>query len=322
MKAVRLHEIGGPANAVVDELPQPQAAQGETLVRVRAAALNHRDVFITRGLYPNIKLPCILGADGAGEADGSAVVIDPTLDWGDDERVWRPDSHILGVPRDGTFAEYVAVPAENVHAKPAHLSMEEAAALPLAGVTAYRAVFTRGELRVGETMLITGIGGGVQTFALLFAKAAGARVIVTSSSDEKLQRAKDLGADVALNYRSDADWYKAARKAGPIDLAIDSAGGESFARVLGIVRPGGRVVTYGGTTGDAKIKMFPVFWNQLDVRGTSMGSPADFRAMLEFVSEHRITPVVDRVYALAEAGAAMERMNEAAQFGKIVLRLP
>lgn len=322
MKAVRLHEIGGPANAGLDEVPQPQPSQGETLVRVRAAALNHRDVFITQGLYPNIKLPCILGADGAGEANGNAVVIDPAMGWGEDERVWRPDSSILGVPRDGTFAQYVAVPAGNVHAKPAHLSMEEAAAIPLAGVTAYRAVFTRGELRVGETVLITGIGGGVQTFALLYAKAAGARVIVTSSSDEKLQRAKDLGADLTLNYRTDAEWHKAARKAGPIDLAIDSAGGETFARILGLVRPGGRVVTYGGTAGDAKIKMFPVFWNQLDIRGTSMGSPADFRAMLEFISEHRIKPVIDRVYDVSEIVPAMERMQDAAQFGKIVLRLP
>ena len=321
MKAVRLHEIGGPANAVLDEVAQPQAGRGETLVRIRAAALNHRDVFITQGLYPNIKLPCILGADGAGEANGDAVVIDPTLGWGDDERVWHADASILGVPRDGTFAEYVAVPAENVHAKPAHLSMEEAAALPLAGLTAYRAAFTRGELRMGETVLITGIGGGVQTFALLFAKAAGARVIVTSSSDDKLQRATDLGADVALNYRSDPEWYKAARKAGPIDMAIDSAGGETFARVLGIVRPGGRIVTYGGTAGDSKIKMFPVFWHQLDIRGTSMGSPADFRAMLEFVSEHRIKPVLDRSYDIGEVVQAMERMQHAAQFGKIVLRL-
>lgn len=321
MKAVRLHEIGGPQNLAVEDIPQPAAAAGETLVRVRAAALNHRDVFITQGLYPNITLPCTPGADGAGEADGKAVVVDPTIGWGEDERVWTPQSRILGVPRDGTFAEYVSVPSTNVYEKPDHLSFEEAAALPLAGVTAFRATFTRGELRAGETVLITGIGGGVQTFVLLYAKAAGARTIVTSGSDEKLERAKALGADVAVNYNADADWHKTVRKAGgTVDMAVDSAGGDAFAKALTIVRPGGRVVTYGGTSGDAKIRMFPVFWNQLDIRGTSMGSPADFRAMLAFVSKHRIKPVVDRVYDMEEVVAAAQRMNDGGQFGKIILR--
>lgn len=323
MKAVRLHEIGGPQNLVVEDVAQPQPQAGETLVRIRACALNHREVFITQGLYPNITLPCILGADGAGEAGGKPVLIDPTMNWGGDERAWQPSASILGVPLPGTFAQYVCVPKENVHEKPAHLSFEEAAALPLAGVTAFRALFTRGDLRSGETLLITGIGGGVQTFVLLYAKAAGARVIVTSSSDEKLERAKALGADIAINYKTDADWHKSARKAaGAIDIAVDSAGGETFAKLLTIVRPGGRLVTYGGTNGDAKIRMFPVFWNQLDIRGSSMGSPADFRAMLDFVSEHRIKPVIDRVYEMDDAVAAAQRMNQAGQFGKIVLRIP
>lgn len=323
MKAVRLHEVGGPQNLVVDEVAQPQPQAGETLVRVHAAALNHRDVFITQGLYPNITLPCILGADGAGEAGGKPALIDPTINWGSDERAWQPAASILGVPLPGTFAQYVCVPDENVHEKPAHLSFEEAAALPLAGVTAFRALFTRGELRPGETLLITGIGGGVQTFVLLYAKAAGARVIVTSSSDEKLERARALGADIAINYKTDSDWHKSARKAaGTIDIAVDSAGGDTFAKILTIVRPGGRVVTYGGTAGDAKIRMFPVFWNQLDIRGSSMGSPADFRAMLKFITEHQIKPVIDRVYELNEVIDAAQRMNEATQFGKIVLRIP
>ncbi|HLI97885.1 MAG TPA: zinc-binding dehydrogenase [Candidatus Baltobacteraceae bacterium] len=323
MKAVRLHEIGGPQTLRVEDISEPQPQPGEALVRVRAVALNHRDVFITQGLYANIKLPCTLGADGAGELDGNAVVIDPTIGWGSNERVWDPGSSILGVPRDGTFAQYVCVPKENVHEKPAHLSFEEAAALPLAGVTAFRALFTRGELQPGETLLITGIGGGVQTFVLLYARAVGARIAVTSGSDEKLERAKDLGADIAVNYKSDAEWHKTLRKAaGRIDVIVDSAGGDSFAKALTIVRPGGRVVTYGGTTGDAKIRMYPVFWNQLDIRGSSMGSPADFRAMLEFVSKHRITPVIDRVYGMSDVVTAAERMNEAGQFGKIVLRIP
>lgn len=321
MKAVRLHEIGGPQKLRLDDVPEPQEQAGQALVRVRAAALNHRDLFITEGLYPNLKLPCILGADGAGEVDGKAVLIDPTIGWGEEERVWRQEASILGVPLDGTFAQFVAVPKANVHEKPAHLSFEEAAALPLGGVTAYRALFTRGELQNGETVLITGVGGGVQTFALLFAKAAGARVIATSGSDEKLDRARGLGADVTLNYRTDPEWHKTARKAGPIDLAIDSAGGDTFAKVTTIVRWGGRIVTYGGTTGDSKIRMFPIFWDQLDVRGTSMGSPSDFRGMLDFVTQHEIRPVVDRVYEIDAVIEAVERMKHAGQFGKIVLRM-
>jgi zinc-binding alcohol dehydrogenase/oxidoreductase len=322
VKAIRLHEIGGPANLRVEQVPEPQPGSGEALVRLDAAALNRRDVFITQGLYPNIALPCILGADGCGELEGAPVLLDPLVGWGEDERVWRSDAQFLGVPRDGTFAQYVAVPRDNVHRKPEHLSKEEAAALPLAGVTAFRAIFSRGELRAGETLLVTGIGGGVQTFVLLFAKAIGARVIVTSSSDEKLRRAIELGADAAVNYRSDAQWYKTARKeAGAIDIVVDSAGGETFARALTIVRPGGRIVTYGGTRGDATIKMFPVFWNQIDIRGSAMGSPQDFAAMLRFVEERRITPVIDSVYGMDEIVAAAQRLNDAVQFGKIVIRI-
>ncbi len=323
MQAARLHETGGPEKLRIEEAPIPEGGEGRTVVSVRAAALNHRDVFITRGLYPNIALPRILGSDCCGEAGGREVVVDPTIGWGADERVWSPDATILGMPADGTFAQHVAVPTENVHDKPEHLSDEEAAALPLGGVTAYRAAFVCGGLQSGETVLITGVGGGVQTFALLYAKAIGARAVVTSSRDGKLERAKALGADVAINYATTPDWHKAVRAAvGAVDLAIDSAGGDSFAKALSVVRPGGRAVTYGGTTGDATIKMFPVFWNQLSILGTSMGSPADFAAMLAFVSKHRLKPVIDRVYELHEIESAMRRMDGALQFGKIVLRIP
>jgi zinc-binding alcohol dehydrogenase/oxidoreductase len=323
MKAIRLHELGGPQNLRVDEVDQRIPRDGEVMVRIRAAALNHRDVFITQGLYRNIQLPCILGADGAGDIDEKAVLIDPTIGWGEDDRVWRTDASILGMPRDGTFAQYVCVPRENVYASPEHLSYEEAAALPLGGVTAFRAICARGELQEGETVLITGIGGGVQTFALLYAKALGARVVVTSGSDEKLEKAKQLGADIGVNYRTDPQWHKTARKlAGSIDMVIDSAGGDSFVNALSILRWGGRAVTYGGTVGDATVKMFPIFWNQLDIRGTSMGSPTDFTKMLHFVKKHRIKPVIDCVYEMSDIVHAAQRMSDAQQFGKIVLRIP
>ncbi len=319
MKAVRLHAVGEPLR--VEEIETPQARDGETRVRVRAAAFNRRDVFITQGLYPGIELPRTLGSDGAGEIeDGRAVVIDPMLDWGDDPHVWSPKASILGMPRDGTFAQYVVVPSGNVYPKPPHLTMEEAAALPLAGLTAYRAIVTRGELRPGETILIPGIGGGVQTFALLFAKAIGARAIVTSGSDEKLERARALGADVTINYATNPDWNKALKR-GEVDAVVDSSGGDTLNKALGVLRPGGRVVIYGGTRLEATFRLFPLFWNHIDIRGTSMGSPADFRAMLEFVNAHEIRPAVDRVYPMEQVNDAAARMAQSEQFGKIVLAI-
>lgn len=321
MKAVRLLEVGGPQHLRVEEIARPGAANGEVVVRVRAAAFNRRDVFITQGLYPGIELPRTLGSDGAGELDGKGeVVIDPMLGWGENPHLWAANASILGMPHDGTFAQYVTVPKANVYPKPAHLSMEEAAAIPLAGLTAYRATFTRGQLHQGETVLIPGIGGGVQTFVLLFVKAAGARAIVTSGSEDKLEHARALGADVTIDY-SDPDWNKKIKR-GEVDLVVDSSGGDTLNKALGLLRPGGRAVLYGGTRLESTIRIFPIFWNHLDIRGTSMGSPADFRAMLEFVTKHKIRPAIDRVYAMDDAVAAAERMAAAAQFGKIVMTIP
>jgi zinc-binding alcohol dehydrogenase/oxidoreductase len=329
MTAARLHELGGPEKLKIDEIGLPEIRENEVLVRIRAAALNRRDLFITQGLYPKVRLPVTLGADGAGEIarlgavfgdlrPGDEVVIDPMLGWGDNPRVWDAGhATILGMPRDGTFAQYVAVPAENVYPKPAALSMEEAAALPLGGVTAYRALFTRGALQRGETVLITSVGGGVQTFALLFAKQAGARAIVTSSSDAKLERAQSLGADLAINYVTVPEWSKQLR-AERIDLVIDSSGGETLRKALDVVRPGGRIVVYGGTNGDATIKMFPLFWKHVTILGTSMGSPQDFGAMLALF-DGGLRPVVDRVYPLRDAIVAVQRLEHSDQFGKIVL---
>lgn len=321
MKAVRLNETGGPKNLRIETIARPQVKDDEVLVRVRAAAFNRRDVFITEGRYPNITLPVTIGADGAGvvEATGEEVVIDPMIGWGDDPHAWSPEASILGMPREGTFAQYVAVPKANVYPKPLHLSMEEAAAIPLAGLTAYRAVFTRGELKSGETILIPGIGGGVQTFVLLFAKATGARTIVTSGSDEKLERAMAMGADVAINYNQTPEWQKSLKR-GEIDIVVDSSGGDTLSKAVPLVRTGGRVVIYGGTRTESTLRLFPIFWNHLDIRGTSMGSPWDFAAMLKLF-ERGLRPAIDRVYAMDDVVEAAERMAESEQFGKMVLRI-
>ena len=333
MRAVRLHEIdrdAGPTKFRVEQVEDPAPAAGEILVKIARAAFNRRDVFISQGLYPGIVLPCIPGSDGAGTvaahgegargpAVGTRVVIDPTLGWGYDPRLWRKSAQVLGMPHQGTFAEYIAVPAENVHPAPASLSDEEAAAIPLGGVTAYRALVTRGGCTKDDVVLLPGIGSGVQSFALLFAKKLGAKVIVTSSSDEKLARAKAMGADVGINYKTSEKWEKevGAVDGGP-SLIVDSVGGDTFAKALNAARYGARVVTYGGTTGDAKIRMFSLFWKQLDVMGSSMGSPHDFAAMLALF-DGSLKPAVDAVYALDDVAQAAEKVNAGEQFGKVVL---
>jgi NADPH:quinone reductase-like Zn-dependent oxidoreductase len=332
MKAVRLHEIGGPQNLRVDEIDAPTPKPGEILVKIARAAFNRRDVFITQGLYPGIALPCVLGSDAVGTvaehgdgargpAVGTRVVIYPAVNWGDDERVWRRDGHVLGMPEQGTFAEYIAVPAASVYPAPASLRDDDAAAIPLGGLTAYRALVSRGRCTRDDVVLIPGVGSGVQTFALIFAKKIGAKVIVTSSSDEKLARAKQLGADVGINYKTNEKWDREVRAidGGP-SLVIDSVGGETFAKALGAARYGARVVTYGGTTGDAKIRMFDVFWKQLDVLGTSMGSPHDFGEMLA-MWDGSIEPAVDSVYPIDRAVEAAEKVARGDQFGNVVLAI-
>ncbi len=332
MRAVRLHEIGGPQNLRVDQVDAPQPKADEILVKIARAAFNRRDVFITQGLYPGIKLPTILGADGVGTVAalgvgvegppvGTRVVIDPTVGWGDDQRVWRREAHVLGMPEDGTFAEYVAVPAAVVHPAPPSLSDDEAAAIPLGGLTAFRALVSRGRCTKDDVVLIPGVGSGVQTFALIFAKKIGAKVIVTSSNEEKLARAKELGADVAINYKTNEKWEKDVRAidGGP-SLVVDSTGGETFAKALAVTRYGGRVVTYGGTTPQSTIRLFDIFWKQLDVLGSSMGSPSDFREMLK-MWDGSIKPAVDQVYAMDDVVAAAERVLAGDQFGKVVLAI-
>jgi len=335
MKAVRLNELGGPEKLHVEDIPKPKPAVGEILVNIKRAAFNRRDVFITQGLYPGIELPKTLGSDGMGSVAelgegvsgpkiGTRVVIDPTMNWGNDERVWERNGGVLGMPREGTFAEFVSVPAANVHPAPEHLSDDEAAAVPLAGVTAYRACFSRGELTKDDVVLITGVGGGVQSFVLLYANSVGAKTIVTSGNDEKLARAKAMGADVCINYKTSENWSKDARDAaggGGPSLIVDSVGGETLGKAVDIARPAARVIIYGGTNGDAKIRPFSIFWKQLDIRGTSMGSPEDFRHMLRLFNKHKLRPAVDRVFQMSEAPKAAERLAAHDQFGKVVLAI-
>lgn len=336
MQAIVLRDLGGPEHLRLESVPDPQPGPGEVVVRLKAAALNHRDVWIRRGQYAGIKLPVILGSDGAGSVSavgpkvdakllGREVVINPGLDWGADDRVQGPHFRILGLPDDGTYAELVKVPASAVYPKPAGWSWEEAAALPLAGLTAYRAVVSRAQVGKGDWVLVTGVGGGVSQFVVQIAKARGARVVVTSASDDKLGRAKQkLGADGGANYRT-GDWAKEIVRLcggeGP-DVVIDSVGGETIGKAIEITKPGGRIVTYGATTGSVpQLEVRRIFWKQLSFLGTTMGTPAEFAAMLELFGKGTMRPMVDAMFPLADAGSAHRRMDEAAQFGKIVLRI-
>mgnify|MGYP000119330980 CR=1 FL=1 len=329
MKATILTGVKRPLE--VREVPALAAAPGHAVVQLKGAALNHRDLWTQLGLYPNIKLPVTLGSDGAGvvtavgsPADqswvGREVIINPALEWGSDPRAQGPGFRILGLPDNGTFAEQVAIPVVNLAPKPAHLSWEQAAALPLAGLTAWRALFTRAQLKSGERVLVTGVGGGAALFALQFAVAAGAEVWVTSSSSAKIARAQVLGARGGLNYR-EAGWAEALQKqAGRFDVIVDSAGGDGFGNLIDLTAPGGRIVFFGATTGNPKaLDMRKSFFRQINLLGTTMGSPADFAGLTKFVEAHRITPVVDRVFPLDQADAALRHMAAAAHFGKIVL---
>lgn len=294
------------------------------MVAIRAAALNHRDVWIKSGQYAGLKWPCIPGSDGAGTVSGNGreVIINPSFGWGGEERAQAAQTFsILGLPREGTLAERIAVPATQLADKPKHLSWEEAAALPLAGLTAYRALFARARLQKGERVLVSGIGGGVALFALQFAIAAGAEAWVTSSSAEKIERAVKLGAKGGFDYR-DPEWAaKAAKGPGQFDVVVESAGGEGFGRIVDATASGGRIVFYGATRGDAPLPMRKVFWRQISLLGSTMGSPADWAAMMRFVEEHRIRPVVSDVFPLVRAEEAFALMERGDQFGKIVVRI-
>jgi zinc-binding alcohol dehydrogenase/oxidoreductase len=312
-----LHQPLAPQQTIV-----PVPGKDEELVALHAAALNHRDVYIRQGLYAGIKTPVILGSDGAGVCKGKAVVICPSLNWGPDPTVQSKDFQILGMPSNGTFADFVCVPEENLHPKPEHLSWEEAAALPLAGLTAWRLLFTRCRLQKGERVLITGIGGGVALTALQLALAAGAEVWVSSGSDEKIIRAAGLGAAGGVNYKAEG-WDKQLKeKAKGFDIVIDAAGGDGFAALPGLCNPGGRIGVYGGSLGKVNgLSPQILFWKQISILGSSMGTNEEFAQMLQFVEKHRIVPVIDKTYALRDGNAAMERMHRGEQFGKIVLQI-
>ena len=337
MKAVVLHELEGPDGLRYEDASDPEPGSGEIVVRLRNAALNRRDVFATQGMYPGVTpdiLPGIPGSDGSGEVaakgdgaegpdEGTEVVINPALYWGDNPKVPGKEYRILGLPDDGTYAQFIKVPADHVFPKPSHLSHEEAAAIPLGALTAYRALFTRGQLQEGETVFVPGIGGGVATFVVQMAKAAGATVFVSSGEDEKIEKAKELGAEGGVNYNSE-DWSKELKSmAGGVDLSVDSIGGDAFNNMIQLAKPGGRIVVFGATAGPAsKVMTISIALKNLDVFGTAMGNAQEFGDMLEFYEKNDLHPVINETFSLEEAAAAQQHMEQGKGIGKIVLEIP
>ena len=329
MQAVRIHADGGPEVLELEEAPDPTAGEGEVLVRIRASALNHLDVWIRKGL-PSVPKPRILGADGAGVVEalgpgvtgfepGQPVVLNPGIEDADGS------IHVIGEHGDGTNAELIAVPATNVYPIPAGLSFEEAAAFPLVFETAYRMLVTRAHLREGEWVLLWGIGSGVSTAGLAIAKALGARTIVTSSSDEKLARARELGADATVNHAT-GDVKAAVKEATDgrgADIVVDHVGEATWRTSLDVAAREGRIAVCGATTGpNPPAALHRIWWKQLTILGSTMGTKADFEGAYELIAGGRARPVVDEVLPLSEIRAAHERLEAGEQLGKIVLSVP
>jgi zinc-binding alcohol dehydrogenase/oxidoreductase len=317
VKAIRIHEDGGPEVLRYEDVADPQPGEGESLVELRAASLNHLDIWIRRGL-PSVPKPRILGADGAGVIAGTTerVVINPGIMTGG-------KMQIVGETMDGTHAELIAVPRDYLHPIPADLTFEEAAAFPLVFETAYRMLVTRARLQPDEWVLVWGIGGGVATAALTIAKALGAQVIATSSSDEKLARATELGADATVNHETgDVVSHVKEVTGGGAHVVVDDVGAATWKRSLDAARPEGRVVVCGATTGpNPPAALHRVWWKQLSILGSTMGTPDDFQGVYDLIAAGQVRPVLDQVFPLAEARAAHERLEAGAQLGKIILRI-
>ncbi|MEU0463567.1 MULTISPECIES: zinc-binding dehydrogenase [Amycolatopsis] len=323
MRAVVMREFGAAEALAVGEVPDPVDEPGWVTVRLKAAALNWHDVLVRRGQYGS-PLPHVPGADGAGirTDTGDEVVIVPSLWWGEDESAPAPGWEILGDHRPGTYAELVRVPVECLAHRPAGYSWAEAAALPLVGLTTFRALFSRAHLRAGESLLVLGAGGGVATTAVTLASGVGASVVVTSSSRAKIEQAQALGALDGVLY-TEIGWEHAAKKLSPggrgFDVVLDSVG--TWPQALSALRPGGRLVVLGASAAEhAPIDVRKFYFGQYSLLGTTMGSPRDFAGLLRLLGEHSIAPpVIDRTYPLAEAAAAHRYLEQGGGFGKVVL---
>ena len=315
------------------EVKKPEISKNMVLIKIKAAAINHHELWSLKERNLKSESQIIMGSDGSGIIEevgpdvekfkiGDEVIINPSINWESNNRVQSQDYEILGFPTQGTFAEYISIAEKYVYHKPSHLTFEESAALPLAGLTAYRALFTKGEIELKNKVLITGIGGGAALFALSFAVALGANVYVTSGNEHKILRAIDLGAKGGVNYK-DSNWDTILKdKVGGFDLIVDSAAGDGFSKLTELANPGGRIVLFGRTAGKIS-NLIPsvIFWKQLSIHGTSMGNNEEFKRMLDLISSREIYPVIDSVYPIEEINLAFKKMDKGGQFGKIIINI-
>lgn len=338
MNAVVLRQIGYiedlEKNLIIEERPEPEFSDDEVLIKIKYAALNRRDLWITKGLYAGIKTPIVMGSDCSGIIykkgknvkgfnEGDEVFVYPVKNWGDNESFQGKDFQILGLPEEGTLREYMAVHKSVLFKYPSNLNPMEASTVPLAGLTAFRAEFIKADINENDNILITGIGGGVSTFALIFATAINANVFVTSGSNNKIENAINLGAKGGVNYNIE-NWDKKLIEISGncINKVIDGTGGDAFNRCTNVLTPGGTLVNYGVTIGAVKdFELRRVFWKQLNILGSSMGTYNDFKQMINFIEEKKIKPVIDKVYKMEESFKAFQRMNNSEQFGKIVIEM-
>lgn len=325
MKAF-VHEFG---EMKIKEMDEPVAASGEVVVALYVAGLNRRDLFIPNRRGKDADA-LIIGSDGAGIIEsvgegvskyqaGDEVIINPALRWHENSEAPSKGFDILGMPDNGTFADKIVLSAKQVEPKPGHLSWEEAGVLALSALTGYRALFTKGKIKEGETVFIPGAGSGVATYLIQFAKNVGAKVIVTSRNEGKRKLAKELGADVVLD--TSADWPKAL--AGEmVDLVIDSVGRATFNRSLEVLKKGGRIVVFGATTDDTvDLNLREFFYGQYQLLGSTMGSRQELRGMLQHLENFQVHPVVDQLFPLERAQNAFDHLAEGKQFGKVAIRI-
>lgn len=328
MKAL---ELSQDKELQIVESNMPEVGPLDVLVKLKAASLNHREIWITKGLYPGMSLPCILGADGAGiiekigedvdkELLHQEVIVYPAYDWGSNQEAPKKSFRVLGMPDPGTLAEYISVPAEMVFAKPTYLSWQQAAAMPIAGLTSWRALTYYGKIKEGDKVLVTGIGGGVAQFGLRLAKSFGAEVFVTSSSQDKITQSKENGATGGVNYK-DEDWHAQLKElSGGIDIVLDSSPSENLDSYLKFLNRGARIVAY-GSTGSRKttLNISKFFLRHIQFIGTAMGSPKDFVDLLSYMSETKLIPTIHSSYPFNESLDAIKFLEEGKQVGKVVI---
>lgn len=318
---------------VVEDIKKPKPIKDQVLIKLKYAALNHRDLWLMEEQTQQFPNGIILGSDGCGviedvgeDADpllvGAEVIINPSLEWGNNPFVQGDSFKILGLPDNGTFAEYIVISKKYIFEKPENLSFAESAAVPLSALTAYRALFSKARLRAKEKVLISGVGGGAGLWVLQFAVGYQGRVYVTSGSDEKIAKAKQMGALGGFNY-NDPEWAaKAQKETGGFDIIIDSAGGPQFSKFIELAMPGGRIVNFGRTAGNiSDVSTRLLYWKQLSIHGTTMGTRDEFLSMLDFIESRNIKPVMDQTFPLSKVNEAFDRMKQGNHFGKIILEI-